>query len=70
MSVTPNGAAAQAGLQPGDVIVQIGNKAVADVPSPGDALVSKNPGEVVSVQVYRGHQHLTVNVTLGELQAG
>lgn len=70
VSVTPNGAAAQAGLQPGDVIVQIDDKAVDDVPSLGDALVSKSPGEKVSVQAYRGHQPLTVNVTLGELQAG
>lgn len=70
VSVTPNGAAAQAGLQPGDVIVQIDGKAVTDVPSLGDALVSKNPGEKVPVQVYRGSQQLTVNVTLGELSAG
>lgn len=51
VSVTPNGAAAQAGLRPGDVIVQIGDKAVDDVPSLGDALVGKNAGEAVSVQV-------------------
>jgi S1-C subfamily serine protease len=69
VSVAPDGPAAQAGLQPVDVIVQIGDKAVDDVPSLGNALLSKNPGERVSVQVYRGNQHLTVNVTLGELPA-
>jgi serine protease Do len=69
VSVTPNGAAAQAGLKPGNVIVQIGDKAVDDVPSLGDALVDRNAGEAVSVQVYRGNLHRTVNVTLGELQA-
>jgi len=32
-------------------------------------LVSKNPGETVAVQIYRGSQQMTVNVKLGELQA-
>jgi len=69
VSVAPDGAAAQAGLRSGDVIVQIEDKAITDVPSLGDALVSKNPGERLSVQVSRGNQHLTINVTLGELLA-
>jgi S1-C subfamily serine protease len=56
-------------LQSGDVIVQIGDRVVDDVPSLGDALISKNPGERVPVQVYRSSQHLTVNVTLSELPA-
>ena len=69
-SVVPNGAAASAGLQTGDVIVQVDNKAVNDVQSLGDALVNKNPGDTVAVKVYRGNQQMTVNVKLGELQAG
>ena len=68
-SLVANGPAAQAGLQPGDVIVKIDNKAVNDTSSLGDVLISKSPGDVVSVQVYRGNQVLTVNVKLGELQA-
>jgi S1-C subfamily serine protease len=66
--VIANGAAAQAHLQAGDVIVQIDNKQVTDISSLGDALLAKNPGDTVSVKVYRGNQQLTVNVTLGELQ--
>ncbi|MBV8695372.1 MAG: trypsin-like peptidase domain-containing protein [Ktedonobacteraceae bacterium] len=66
----PNGAAARAGLQVGDVIVQVGNQAVNDASSLGDALANKNPGDSVTVKVVRGNQQLTVNVTLGELQAG
>jgi S1-C subfamily serine protease len=68
-SLVANGPAAQAGLQPGDVIVKIDNKAVNDTSSLSDVLISKSPGDVVSVQVYRGNQVLTVNVKLGELQA-
>jgi S1-C subfamily serine protease len=69
VSVTPNGAAARANLQAGDVIVQVGNTAVSDISTLGDALQAKNPGDTVSVKVYRGNQQLTVSVTLGELQA-
>lgn len=69
VSVVSNGAADQAHLQAGDVIVQIDNKPVNDISSLGDALLSKNPGDVVSVKVYRGNQQLTVSVKLGELQA-
>lgn len=70
VSTTPNGPAAQAGLKAGDVIVGVGNQAVTDTSSLADALVSKSPGDTVAVQVYRGSQQLTVNVKLGELQAG
>ncbi len=70
VSVTPNGPAANAHLQSNDVIVQIGNEQVTDVSSLGDILASKNPGDTVAVHIYRGNQQMTLNVTLGELQAG
>ncbi len=62
--------AANAGLQPGDVIVQIGNTQITDVASLGDALAQYNPGETVAIKVYRGNQQMTVNATLSELQSG
>ena len=68
--VVANGAAASAGLQAGDVIVQIDSKAVNDVSSLGDALATHNPGDTVAVKIYRGNQQLTINVKLGELQSG
>jgi len=70
VSVVSGSAASSAGLQAGDVIVQIGNTAVNDVSSLSDALATKNPGETVAVHIYRGSQQLTINVKLGELQAG
>lgn len=63
------GPAQQAGLQVGDVIVQINNTPVADTSSLGDALAQYNIGETVAVHVYRGSQQLTINVKLGELTA-
>ncbi|TMD70359.1 MAG: PDZ domain-containing protein [Chloroflexi bacterium] len=68
VSVTPNGPAASAGLQPNDVIVQVDNKQIMDVASLGDALASKSPGDTVIVKAYRGNQQMTFNVKLGELQ--
>jgi S1-C subfamily serine protease len=67
-NVTSGSAAAQAGLKSGDVIVRIENKEINDVSSLSDALVSKKPGDSVSVHVYRGSQQLTMNAKLGELQ--
>ena len=68
VSVTPNGPAASAGLQPNDVIVQVDNKQIMDVASLGDALASKSPRDTVTVKAYRGNQQMTFNVKLGELQ--
>ncbi|MGZ3608894.1 MAG: S1C family serine protease [Ktedonobacteraceae bacterium] len=66
---TANSAAAAAGLKPGDVIVQVDDTPVTDIQSLSDALLSKSPGETVTVKAYRGSQQLTFKVTLGELQS-
>jgi S1-C subfamily serine protease len=69
-SVTSGGPGARAGLKAGDVIVQMDGKAINDVSSLGNVLLSKKPGDTVSVQFYRSTQQQTVQVTLGELQIG
>jgi len=69
-SVVQNGAAASAGIHTGDVIVQINNTPVNDTQSLGEALARHNPGDTVAVHIYRGSQQMTINVKLGELQAG
>ena len=68
VDVTTNGPADRAGLKAGDIIVQVDGKEVNGVASLGDVLLNKEPGESVPVQVQRGNQQLTVNVTLSELQ--
>ncbi len=68
-NVTPNGAAATAGLKAGDVILQIDNAPLTSVASLNDFLLSKNPGDTVAVTINRGGQQTTVNVTLGEVPA-
>lgn len=70
VSVEPNGAAARAGLQPGDVLVQLGEQTVNDVAALADALLRSNPGDTIPVRVYRDNQVMTVSVTLGELSLG
>jgi S1-C subfamily serine protease len=69
VNVMPKGAAAQAGLRRGDIIVQVGDKNVTNVLSLSDALIHKDLGDMVVVKVYRGTQLLALNVTLGELPA-
>src|SRR5229473_5993033 len=68
IDVVAGGPAASAGLQAGDVIVQVNNTPVNDTSSLGDALLNKNPGDTVAVHIYRGSQQMTINVKLGELQ--
>ncbi|HEY4356039.1 MAG TPA: trypsin-like peptidase domain-containing protein [Acidobacteriaceae bacterium] len=60
--ITPNGAAAKAGLQPGDVIVAVNGTPVKD----GDELVAiiseKRPGTTVKITYMRGGKRETADV--------
>ena len=68
--VSRNSPASTAGIQPGDIITQIG-----DVPLDADhsfinALFSYSPGEEITLQIMRGQELIEVNVMLGETTPG
>jgi putative serine protease PepD len=57
--------AAKAGLQSGDVITKIGDRAVYDVDSLLAAVRDYQPGDQVTITLLRGGDEQTVTVTLG-----
>ena len=64
--VSPGSPAAQAGVQPGDVIVGIGDVAVHSQKDLQNALTTRyKPGDQVPLRINRGGSELTVQVTLG-----
>jgi S1-C subfamily serine protease len=63
--ISPGGPAAAAGIQPQDVIVQIGDIAIRTEADLAVAMIKHHPGETVPVQVYRGGTKTTLQVTLG-----
>ena len=58
--------AAQAGLQPKDVITAVDGQPIVDETTLGRALSRRKPGERVPLIVARGTEQLTIDVTLGE----
>ncbi len=62
--VTTNTAAADAGLQEGDVIVEIDGKDVATAKSVGDIIGSHKPGDRINVTVERDGRRRSFDVTL------
>jgi putative serine protease PepD len=63
--VVPGGPADRAGLQPGDVIVAIDDKPVADSSELIVAIRSRSPGDTITLTVHRGSDEESVKVTLG-----
>ena len=60
------GAPAQkAGLRPGDVILNLGDRSIATASDLGQAVNSHKPGDTVKVQVQRNGSRETLSVTLG-----
>lgn len=68
MNVMPNGPAAKAGLQKGDIITAMDNKPVDDANTLIQLVARKAPNSVVNLQVMRNKAPSSVNVTLGERQ--
>jgi serine protease DegQ len=67
--VEQGGPAAEAGLQPGDVIVQLDGEQMRTVEDLFAALRRLGPGDTVTAEVVRGEERLDVDVTLGERPA-
>jgi serine protease DegQ len=63
--VLQNGPAAQAGLRPGDVIVEVGNKPVGNVAQLLGLVAGLKPGQEAAFSVLRGSQSLTLGITPG-----
>ena len=63
--VTPGGAAAQAGIQPGDIIVDLAGQPVPSMAALQSVLAAHKPGDRVQARVSRDGTESTVQLTLG-----
>jgi YidC/Oxa1 family membrane protein insertase len=63
--VAPGTPAAEAGLQPGDIITAVNSKAVANGDALQAALKSATPDQTIELAVSRGGQPQTLSATLG-----
>jgi hypothetical protein len=61
--VTSDGAAESAGFEPGDIIIQMNEREIADIYDYMEALAEFSPGETVNVRVNRENEILTLQVT-------
>jgi serine protease Do len=65
--VTPGGAAAKAGIEPGDVITAYNGKPVQDQDDLVAAVVATRPGTTVPVRIVREGSERTLSITVDEL---
>ncbi|MFE2145866.1 S1C family serine protease [Streptomyces sp. NPDC059456] len=63
--VDPNGPAGKAGLKPGDVITQFGDKPIDSGPTLISEIWTHKPGDVVKLTYLRDGKSTTVDITLG-----
>ncbi|MGH7086434.1 MAG: S1C family serine protease, partial [Acetobacteraceae bacterium] len=67
--VVPGGPASQAGLRPGDVVLEVNGTPVADPDAMIRAVASIRPGRRVRLLISRGGQRFDLPVTIGERPA-
>jgi serine protease Do len=66
-SITPNGPASKAGLEPGDVVIEFNGRPVPDSDALVSMVVGTKPGTTVPLTVVRNKQRKTLNITVDEL---
>jgi serine protease DegQ len=64
--VLHNGPAAQGGIKPGDVVVQVGGSAVANTSQLLNAVAALKPGDAAPVRVQRGGEVLSLSVVVAK----
>ena len=65
-AVSSNSAAEKAGLKKGDVILEVNGEKVTTLNPLADILLEYNPGDEVTLKVFRKGEELSLPVTLGE----
>jgi serine protease Do len=67
-SVSPGGPAAKAGLEPGDVILKLGDQPIASSAELPARVAAMKPGATAKLEVWRKGATTPIAVTLGELK--
>ncbi|MBI3046916.1 MAG: Do family serine endopeptidase [Acidobacteria bacterium] len=67
LNVAPGGAAARAGIEPGDVIIAYNGKPIRNRDELVAMVTATKPGTTVPVRIVRDRQERTINVTVEEL---
>ena len=70
VEISPGSPAAEAGILPGDVVVRVGDRAVADSTGLSSAVRGAGAGNRVTLRVLRDGRERSVDVTLGSAVAG
>jgi len=67
-AISPDSAAAKAGLQEGDIILEIDGQRIDEDHTLTQIMRNHEPGDVVSLKVRRGDDELTLSATLGAFE--